>query len=188
MRRLLFIVLSIGLLSSLMLQGSLRQAAAQDAGNVAIGVVDMQRVLRESIAVTRLSEQLEAMRKGYRSELEEGEEVIREADVSLARERAGLDSEIYAQRRRKLELEATTLQREFQERMRGLDKVFRQSMAQIQQLLTLIAREIATERGLDLVLAKATVVLVKPELEFTEDALQRLNSQLPEVVLPNLNN
>jgi len=108
--------------------------------------------------------------------------------VSLARERADLDPAVYAQRRRSLELEATTLQREFQERMRALDKVFRQSMAQIQQLLTLIAQEIAAERGLDLVLAKATVVLVKPELEFTEDALRRLNSQLPEVVLPDIKN
>ena len=161
---------------------------SQTGGGLAIGVIDMQRVLRESVAVTRLSERVEAMRKTYRDEQEAGEKVIRDADVALARERDELDAQTYAQRRRSLELDATTLQRDFQERMRDLDKLFRQSMAQIQQSLTRIAQEIATEHGLDLVLAKATLVLVKPDLEFTDEVLQRLNSQLPEVVLPGESN
>jgi outer membrane protein len=160
---------------------------SQSAEGLAVGVIDMQRVLRESVAVTRLSEEVEELRRTYRDELEAGEKVIREADVSLAREREELDAQSYAQRRRSLELDATTLQREFQERMRDLDKVFRQSMAQIQQHLTRIAQEIATDHGLDLVLAKATVVLVKPEFEFTDDVLLRLNSEMPQVVLPTEN-
>lgn len=159
-------------------------AFAQSDDTLSIGVIDMQRVLRESVAVTRLSEQVEAKRRVYRDELEAGEKVIREADVSLARERGELDEQTYAQRRRSLELDATTLQREFQERMRELDKIFRQSMAQIQQRLTRIAQEAATEHELDLVLAKATVVLVKPDLEITEEVLRQLNGELPEVVLP----
>ncbi|HMB75056.1 MAG TPA: OmpH family outer membrane protein [Kiloniellaceae bacterium] len=162
--------------------------AAQTENGLAVGVIDMQRVLRESVAVTRLSERVETMRRTYRDELEAGEKVIREADVSLARERDELDSQTYAQRRRSLELDATTLQREFQERMRDLDKLFRQSMAQVQQNLTRIAQEIATEHGLDLVLAKATVVLVKPEFEFTDEVLQRLNEQMPEILLPEETN
>jgi len=164
---------------------ALPQAAwPQASAGLAVGVIDMQRILRESIAVTQLSEEVEAMRKTYRDKLEAGEKVIREADVSLARERDELDAQAYAQRRRSLELDATTLQRDFQERMRDLDKLFRQSMAQIQQNLTRIAQEVATEHSLDLVLAKATVVLVKPDLEVTDEVLQRLNQQLPKVILP----
>jgi Skp family chaperone for outer membrane proteins len=59
-------------------------------------------------------------------------------------------------------------------------------MAQIQQQLTLVTQEIAAERKLDIVLAKATIVLVRPELELTDAALALLNQRLPRVQLPEL--
>jgi Skp family chaperone for outer membrane proteins len=57
---------------------------------------------------------------------------------------------------------------------------------QIQQQLTLVTQEIAAERKLDIVLAKATIVLVRPELELTDAALALLNQRLPRVQLPEL--
>jgi Skp family chaperone for outer membrane proteins len=59
-------------------------------------------------------------------------------------------------------------------------------MAQVQQQLTLVTQEIAAERKLDIVLAKATIVLVRPELELTDAALALLNQRLPRVRLPEL--
>ena len=74
----------------------------------------------------------------------------------------------------------------FREKMRAADATFRQGMAQIQEQLTLVAQEIATERKLDIVLAKATIVLVRPELEITDAALALLNQRMPRVRLPGL--
>jgi len=51
-----------------------------------------------------------------------------------------------------------------------------------------VAAEIANENGLDLVLSKATVVIVKPEFEFTAEALKRLNARLPEAPAPDAQN
>ncbi len=151
-----------------------------------IGILDVQRILGESVALRALSEELEALRIQHQSELREGERLIREADRSLALERANLEPSDYAQKRRELELQATTLQREFQQKMRAADATFRQGMAQIQEQLTLVAQEIAAERKLDIVLAKATIVLVRPELEITDAALARLNERMPRVRLPGL--
>ena len=131
-------------------------------------------------------DELEGLRIQHQSELREGERHIREADRSLALERANLEPSDYAQKRRELELQATTLQREFQQKMRAADATFRQGMAQIQEQLTLVAQEIAAERKLDIVLAKATIVLVRPELEITDAALARLNQRMPRVRLPGL--
>ena len=133
-----------------------------------------------------LSENVEAVRSDHQVALRDGEREIREADRNLAIERTQLNPSVYAQKRRALELQATTLQRSYREKMRAVDTTFRQGLAQIQQQLTLITQEIAAERGLDLVLAKATVVLVRPDLEITDDALLRLNERLPEVRLPGL--
>jgi hypothetical protein len=57
-------------------------------------------------------------------------------------------------------------------------------MSQVQQILLRISQDIARENDLDLLLAKTTVIIVRPEYDFTEEALQRLNSDLSEVPLP----
>ena len=44
-----------------------------------------------------------------------------------------------------------------------------------------VAKEIADERGINLILLKATIVLASRELDITEDALQRLDQRLPSV-------
>ena len=136
--------------------------------------------------MSALSKELEAIRIQHQAALREGEKVIREADRSLALERPNLEASVYARKRRELEMEATTLQRNYQEKMRAADATFRQGMAQIQQQLTLVTQEIAAERKLDIVLAKATIVLVRPELELTDAALALLNQRLPRVRLPEL--
>ena len=59
-------------------------------------------------------------------------------------------------------------------------------MSQLQKELVEIVTEIAQERSADLVLTKSQVVLVKPELEITDQALERLNEKLPSVSLERL--
>ena len=163
-------------------------AFAQGPDPLKIAVIDMPRVLRSSAAVRGLSERVEALRATFRSELRAKEEEFRESDLALARERGELSPEAYAEKRRELEQRATALQREFEEKRRNLDRLFRQGMAKIQETLTKVSREISDEMGIDLLLAKATVVLVRPNLEITEVAIERLNERLSNVDLPALQN
>ncbi len=151
-----------------------------------IGVVDIQRILRESKALTQLSKRVEEIRTRYQRELNAGEREIREADRALALERPETDPSTYAERRKALELRATTLQRDYQEKMRAVDTIYRQGLAQIQHQLSLIIQEISEERDLDFVLGRATVLIVAADAEFTDEALSRLNTRLPRVPLPDL--
>ncbi len=161
-------------------------AAAQETRIPQVGVIDLQRILRESSAVKKLSREVETLRARYQDDLVREEAAFREADHQLARVRSELSPEVYDQRRRELESKAAALQRDFQERKKQLDQIFGKGMSQIQQVLLQVSQEIAAERGLDLLFAKATVVLVKPDLEITNEALARLNAQLAEVEIPAL--
>ena len=67
---------------------------------------------------------------------------------------------------------------------RRLDQLFSQGMAEVQGVLLAISQEIATERNLDIVLAKTAVVIVKPEFDLTAEALNRLNNRLTTVSAP----
>lgn len=153
-----------------------------------IGIIDIQAVLRESAAVQSLSEKIEAKRDAAQVGMEDREQALREADQALAQRRSSLTPEQYAEERSKLEAEGMELQRAAQAQRRELDQIFSRGMSQVQQVLIQISQEIARENSLDLVLAKTTVILVRPEFDFTQEALQRLNARLADVALPEIAN
>ncbi len=149
-----------------------------------IGVIDLQAVLRESAAVKALSEQIEANRQAVRQGMLDREEALRVADLDLAQRRSNLSSDEYQQERSVLEAKGVALQREMLAERRRLDQLFSQGMAEVQGVLLAISQEIATERNLDIVLAKTAVVIVKPEFDLTTEALNRLNNRLTTVSAP----
>lgn len=159
-------------------------AQAQVNPSPIIGVIDIQGVLRASTAVQKLSRDVEALRDSTQGDMQDREAALRDADQDLAQRRASLSPEDYARERSALEAEGLELQRHLLEERRRLDQRFSQGMAQIQQVLLRISQDIARENELDLLLSKTTVIIVRPEFDFTDEALQRLNAELSEVPLP----
>ncbi|WP_193370573.1 OmpH family outer membrane protein [Pelagibius marinus] len=176
------------LLSALFTAASSPVAWAQIERAPLIGIIDIQAVLRESEAVHALSRKIEARREAAQAGMQDREEALRAADLDLAQRRSALSVEQYAEERGKLEDEGIALQREAQEQRRQLDQIFSRGMSQVQQVLVQISQDIARENNLDLVLAKTTVILVRSEFDFTEEALQRLNARLADVTLPDVPN
>ena len=159
-------------------------APAQSERSQIIGVIDLQGVLRASTAVQQLSRDVEALRESTQGEIQDREETLRAADIDLAQRRASLSPEDYTREREELEAQGLDLQRHLQEERRRLDQLFSRGMAAVQQVLLQISQDIARENDLDLLLSKTTVIIVRPEYDFTEEALQRLNATLKEVPLP----
>lgn len=157
---------------------------AQKADAPVLAIIDVQKVLRESVAVKALTATIEKQRDKYQGELRTQEETLRAADQELARQRTILSSDAYAQKRKELEQQVATLQRQVQERKKGLDQLFGQGMSQVQNELADVAKGIAEERGIDLILSRAAVVIVKPKLDISTEALTRLNARLKTVALP----
>jgi Skp family chaperone for outer membrane proteins len=154
---------------------------AQELAPPVLAIIDVQKVLRESTAVKALSKRVEKQKVQHQDELREQERDLRKADQELARQRSILSPEAYAKKRGELEKRVGTLQRAARNRKRKLGKIFTQGMARVQAELGNIAREIAEERGIDLILSKATVVLVKPKFEITQEAVRRLNARMPDL-------
>jgi Skp family chaperone for outer membrane proteins len=154
---------------------------ALGAESLAIVVIDTQKIYREAAAAKGLQKKIDSQRSTYQDELRKKEEALRGADKELARQRTILSSEAFAQKRRELEEQVANLQRDIQSRRKVLEKQFTQGMKQIRSVLVEISQEIARERDAALVIEKSAVVLVKPDLEITQEALKRLNRKLPKI-------
>ncbi len=181
-------VLSAWLCAAGILALAVSPALAQTGGPPVIIVIDTQRILRESDAVKSIQGQIEKLRTAYQSELKEKEQALRERDQELMRQSTILSAEVFAQKKRELEEELGAMQRQIGEKRKSFNRVFNQAMKQVTAVLKGITEEIAVGREADLVLQRTPVVYVRPDMEITEEALARLNQDLPSVVLPALQN
>lgn len=164
-------------------------AAEPQQGGPAVSqylVVDLNRILREAAAVQALQQQVGAAREAFQAEIRQREESLRQRDQELARERPQLTPEEYETRRSQLAQELTQLQSDVQERRRQLDQAMNEGMRQVQAVLLPILQQLTEERGASILISKTSIVLVRPELEITDQALSRLDETLPTVsILPS---
>jgi Skp family chaperone for outer membrane proteins len=152
------------------------------AGTVTV-VVDVLAILRDSSAAQSVRGQIERVRNSYQSEISKQENDLRAADQELAKQRAVLSPEAFAQRRRELEKRVTDAQQSVQERRRGLDQSFNQGMERIQKAMIEVIAEIAGEMQYQIVLPKSQVVVVANSLDITPEVMKRLNRKLPQVTV-----
>ncbi len=181
-------LLRLAMLVGFLVMPSLASAQDETVKPAIIGVLDTQKVLRDSIAMRSLSQQIEARRNSFQEELRKQEDALRAADQELARQRSILAPEAFAEKRSQLEQQVSSLQRQVQTRRKELDRVYGEAVKQVQGALVSIAQKIASERQLDLVLPKTAVVLVRNDMEITDEVVKRLNETLTEVTVPSVQN
>ncbi len=146
-----------------------------------IAILDVQSVFQNAAAVKSIQANMRAYIEAYRAGTQREEEEIRAAQQELASKREGLSGEEYEAERRKLEQRLLEAQARVQERKQGLDETQQQGMNAVQMALNTIVTEIASEKGITLILRKDQTVLNATALEITDEVLKRLNARLPEI-------
>lgn len=146
-----------------------------------LGVVDLQRIMRDSVAAGKVRSEIEQRQNEYREQISARENELREQQGELERQRTILSAEAFAAREVEFSQKVEALQREVAERNRQLEESLSYGMQQIQVSALKIIARLADEMTLGLVLDKSQLLLVTKGLEFSEEALEALNAELPAV-------
>lgn len=158
---------------------------AQTGGKVpaaAIAVIDGQRINREAAALKNARQQLEQYRFNFQSEIAKEEEKLRAEEQEIARQRSILTPEVFEQRRQAFQSKVIELQKRIQERSQSLEKMLNGVREQVTLQVVEILKELAKERGFNMVLDRAQVQIVVGEnIEITPEVLKRLDQRLPTV-------
>lgn len=147
-------------------------------------VIDYQRVMREASAAESIRVQIEARRLRYQSEIAEEEQRLVEADRELASQRSILSTEAFNERRRTFEEDVAEVQRMLQTRRQQLDDVAAMAMSEVREAVIQVVGELAEQRGFNLVLPSANVLLFSPQIDITDEVLDALDASLPDVRVP----
>jgi len=146
-----------------------------------IAIVDVEGVMRQSLAVKSARSQIDVIAKDLQQEIAEEEEKLRTAEQNLQQQRALLSPEKYAQERQALQERAAALQQRARSLRQTLDRGMAQTMQRIQITLFEEVGKLAEEMGVNLVLPRSQIVVAVDSFNISDQALERLNARLDKV-------
>ncbi len=156
-------------------------ALAQKVPPPAVAILDVRRLLNDSLAAKSIRPQIARLRKDFQREIRDRESALRKAEQDLLGQRAILAPEAFAKRRRQFEARARKAQQEVQTRKQAIDRALSLAMRRIRIAISTVAGKIATENKINIVMLKSAVLMSATNLEITAETLKRLNKQLPKV-------
>jgi Skp family chaperone for outer membrane proteins len=159
--------------------GAISPAPAQGAPGANVGIIDMQRIIRDAAAFRDARTQLERYRTTYQSEITRDEERLRKEDEELGRQRAVLSPDAFDKRRAEFERKVMDVQRRMQDRSVSLEQSFDKVRGDVGRMVIQIVTDMVKERGYQLVLDKSQVVFHATEMEITDEVLRRLDQKMP---------
>lgn len=149
----------------------------------AIVILDGRLVLSQSSAGLALRQQAEQIGAGLRAEVQKQEQELKNAQAELQRQRGQVPAEQLERRARDLQKRVSDTQARLQGRTRALDRAFVEAEQKIYQAMVQATVEIVQDRGYQVILDKAQVVIHQGALEITGEVLSRVNQRLATVPL-----
>lgn len=177
------LALAGAIMAAVLLNAPIASAQQAKKESVSFAVIDVQLILRTSLAMKNVREQLEVLRKRFQVSIAAEEGKLRAAGQQLARQRGVLSPQALTRRGQALRNRVALFQRRFQARRREIDQAFAATLREFEKALKVVVAEIAKERGYTVVLDRRQTPYVKPELMITTEALTRLNRRLPVLQL-----
>jgi Skp family chaperone for outer membrane proteins len=164
--------------------GAARAQSDQAFPNAGIGVIDVQKVLLDAKAAVGARKDRETYAAKYTEQARKDEQAIHETQSALARE-ADQASDAFRQKRQAFDKQVAEYQQKITNLRQNLDRAMAIALDQVQEQMFEAARTVAAERGINLVMKRAQLLLFDPRMDLTEDVLSRVNQSLPAVTFPD---
>ena len=148
-----------------------------------IAVVDVDAVIRDSQAMTTLGAQLLELQTQWENELTALNKELA-ANLRVAQEQLdaeAIDQEAFRQVQIRTQRDLQQLRQEANARQRKLIQARRVAEEELQRQLEEIVIRIASDRGANLVFNYSGIVIAALGFDISEQAIQELNQQIPEL-------
>ena len=122
----------------------------------------------------------------YQEEIAKEEQRLHEVDKDLATPaHASCRPKQFAPGAATFESDVAAVQRMAQERRRQLDQVAAAALNEVRSAMIEVVSELAQARGFNLVLPTSGLLLFSPQIDLTAEVLSRLDSELPNIKVPD---
>ena len=150
--------------------------------SAAIGVLSVQDVMRQSTAAQQVEKVLGARRDKLNQDAQKEQLSWRDLQQQILKSTAGPDQ--LQARKTALQQRVLQAQRDFRNRNRILQEAAQVSLGQVERELVQVIRQVASARGMNLVLHREQVALNINDFDITLQVANQLNSTLNSVFIP----
>jgi len=160
------------------------QQAKNDPGGPLMAVINLEEISRKALLFNSIRDQLEKYNADFNAVVQAEEDELRKADHELARQRAILAPDAYAQQRREFEKRVVEFQRQGQRRKQNLDAVRARAQIEANKALKQAIDEFAAENRITLILRSDLIAFFNPAMDVTPRVLERLDKKVPSIKVP----
>jgi outer membrane protein len=158
--------------------GLTRAPKAAGGGSLVLASVDLEAVLQNAMVTKSVEKQIEVLQHKQQKEILRMDKRFSERDRQLQASQGRLLPAEFERQVADFQKEVELFQRQQQEQSAKLAESFHASMMKIRQMATQIVADLAVRRGYTAVLSHMGVVYVDPELDITDEVIQRLNQKI----------
>ena len=147
-----------------------------------VGVLSVQDVMRQSTAAQQVERILGARRDKLNQDAQKEQQSWRDLQQQILNSKASPDQ--LQSRKLALQQRVVQAQRDFRSRNRILQESAQVSLGQVERELVQVIRQVASARGMNLVLHREQVALNINDFDITVQVANQLNSALNSVFIP----
>ncbi len=152
-----------------------------DYPNTSIGVIDLNKILSDADAAIAAAEQIEKIAIEIESEIKvSDEEMIKEQNL-LIESQSIMAPEAFESKRNEYEGKVQKYNNERQAKLIKIDELIAVSRNDILNAVKPILEEISNEKGITIILEKASIMLNAEKMDITSEVLKKLNKSLPTI-------
>jgi Skp family chaperone for outer membrane proteins len=149
-----------------------------------IGVIGVPDVLQVSTAAQGVDKEIQKRRAALTAEAQKEQDLWRRTQEALADPRAHLSQDELRAREIQLQTRIANDQLAFRNQEARIQAAAQVALGQIERTLIAVIRQVATSRGMNLVLHRAQVALNMNDFDITDEVTKQLNQVLPSVTVP----
>lgn len=165
-------------LTILALSGALISVDARASG---IGILDVERIMKESIAMRDFQSKIEKKEDEYRKEVEKKQTELDAEQKRIEGKRSILSKEAFDKEVAGFDKKLDSLKTFVDRKQSSLKKASIDAMSKLNDNVRDIFADIAKDRGLDVIVPASQAVYYKDELDVTDDVLKKLNKKITKI-------
>lgn len=157
-------------------------AEAQD-GATRVAIIEMNRILNEAAALRSIQAQGEAQRKTFATDAQAEAKRLREFRDELKRQETLLSADALQERQREFTVQVRAADKRAQKQSQVLRRAVQRGESEFRVVLQNVVTEVAKQRGVDVVVPVNRSLYAIADLNLTDEVLERINGELPEITL-----
>jgi Skp family chaperone for outer membrane proteins len=148
-----------------------------------IGVVDVQEVLRDSVAAKGVRDAAEAKAKKLEAELNKQREDVKAREQKLRQQQTILAPDAFDQKRQELERYVGDLRRQHEQQRAQINQVFNGAMDQLREEIRKAVVQVMERRGIAMTLPRSTVLVFDERMNITKEVADTVNKRTPKIAV-----